>query len=141
MDNTMIPELRKILREFILADERRIILQRPTFAETATGGYVKGNFVAQPEQSFRMVPYKRRLTDLVKMKDEGEIPNIPYILVGFWNCNLQRMDEFFLEGAYYRVQALEPHTGDGQNLDARAHTDRVVAQLVGLDRENVTWQA
>lgn len=135
MDNTMIPELRAIMNEFIRADERRVVLQRPTFEETSTGGYRKGAFTPLAEQGFRMVPYKRRLTDLVKVKDEGEIPNIAYVLVARWNADVQRMDEFTLDGGYYRIQGLEPHTNE------RTTTDRVVAQVIVLDEEGVEWLA
>jgi hypothetical protein len=43
------------------------------------------------------------------------------------------MDEFTLDGVFYRVQGLEPHTDD------EVHTDRKVAQLIALDAAGVTW--
>lgn len=133
MDATMTPYLRDVMREFINADGRQIILQRPTFSKTETGGYVKGSFTSLPPQTFRLVMYKRRLTDLTTTKADGEIPILPYVLIGYYNSDIQRMDEFTLDGTYYRVQGLEPHTND------RVHTDRVVAQLVALDVAGISW--
>jgi hypothetical protein len=133
MDQTMVKQLRKVMAAFIEADAYSIELHRPTFSETATGGYVKGNYLTLPAQRFRLVPYKRRLTDLTTPTADGEVPTLPYVLVGVYNTDIQRMDEFFLNGAFYRVQGIEPHTND------RVHTDRVVAQLIVLDAEGVTW--
>lgn len=134
MDATMAWALRKVMAAFIAADGRQITLNRPQFSTTGTGGYVKGGYTPiNPPQLFRLVPYRRRLTDLTTPKADGEIPTIPYVLVGLYNSNIQRMDEFTLDGVFYRVQGLEPHTND------RVHTDRVVAQLVALDQAGVTW--
>lgn len=133
MDSTMTDALRKVMAEFIRADGRQIVLRRPTLSQTGTGGYIKGNYQALAPQLFRLVPYRRRLTDLTTPKADGEIPTLPYVLIGSYNTNIQRMDEFTLDNVFYRVQGLEPHTND------RVHTDRVVAQLIALDAGGVTW--
>lgn len=133
MDRKMIGPLRKVMAEFIRADKRDIALRRPLFEKTDTGGYLKTNWSILPEQEFRLVPYKRRLSDLIKVVDAGDIPHINYVLVGFYNCDIQVADEFELDGAYYQVEGIEPHTA---NPD---YTDRVVAQLMVLDSERVAW--
>lgn len=133
MDALMTPYLRKVMAAFIDADGRQITLQRPTFSETETGGYAKSNFASLPPQIFRLVMYRRRLTDLTTPKADGEVPTLPYVLVGYYNSDVQRMDEFTLDGVYYRIQGIEPHTND------RVHTDRVVAQLIALDSAGVSW--
>jgi hypothetical protein len=133
VDAKMAPYLRKVMAAFIEADGRPIVIRRPTFSETETGGYVKNNFISLPPQVFRLVMYRRRLTDLTTPKADGEIPTLPYVLVGYYNSDIQRMDEFTLDNVYYRVQGIEPHTND------RVHTDRVVAQLIALDSAGVTW--
>lgn len=133
MDATMTWALRKVMGEFIRADGRLITLRRPTFSKTATGGYVKGDWVTLTPQTFRLVMYRRRLTDLTTPKSDGEVPTLPYVLVGAFDSDVERMDEFSLDGVYYRIQGLEPHTND------RVHTDRVVAQLIALDEDKVTW--
>lgn len=134
MDATMTPYLRKVMAAFIAADGREITLNRPQFAKTATGGYAKGNFSALPPQLFRLVMYQRRLTNLTSEKADGEVPTLPYVLVGAFDSDVERGDEFTLDGTYYRVKGIEPHTAD------RAHTDRRVCQLLALDQEGVTWQ-
>lgn len=133
MDAKMIPHLRKVMAAFIEADGRQISLHRPTFVKTATGGYVKGNWTTLPPQLFRLVMYRRRLTDLTTPKADGEVPTLPYVLVGAFSSDVERMDEFTLDGVYYRIQGIEPHTND------RTRTDRVVAQLIALDQAGVTW--
>jgi len=133
MDATMTQALRKVMGAFIKADGRSIVLMRPTFSTTPTGGYVKGDYSTLDAQIFRLVPYKRRLTDLTTSKADGEIPLLPYVLVGAFDSDVERMDEFTLDGVFYRVQGIEPHTND------RVRTDRVVAQLIALDERGVTW--
>lgn len=118
---------------FIAADSRSIPLMRPSFERTPTGGFKKSAWTVQAAQDFRLVPYKRRLTDLVSNMAAGELPHLMYVLVGTYNCNIERMDEFELDGAFYRVQGIEPHTG------VEAYTDRKVAQLVVLDKDGVEW--
>jgi hypothetical protein len=132
MDSKMAPYLRKVMAEFIKADGRSITLKRPEFTKTPTGGYVKGNFTDVPPQVFRLVMYRRRLTDLTTPKADGEVPTLPYVLVGAFGSNVERMDEFVLDGVYYRIQGLEPHT-------TTPYSDRVVAQLIALDQARVTW--
>jgi hypothetical protein len=133
MDATMTKALRKVMAAFIEADGRPIVLHRPTFSRTGTGGYVKGAWQTLAPQTFRLVMYRRRLTDLTTPKADGEVPTLPYVLVGAFSSDVERMDEFSLDGVYYRIQGIEPHTND------RVHTDRVVAQLIALDQEGVTW--
>lgn len=133
MDKMMTAALRKVMAEFIRADGREIRLQRPVLEKTPSGGFRKASWGVLDPQTFRLVPYKRRLTDLVRNMASGEIPHLLYVLVGLWNCDVQRMDEFELDGAYYRVQGLEPHTA------VEEFTDRKVAQLVVLDRAGVEW--
>lgn len=133
MDKQMAGPLRKVMAAFIRADSRSIVLRRPSHEKTDTGGFRKSGFVPLPAQDFRLVPYKRRLTDMVRNMQNGEIPNLLYVLVGFHNADVQRNDEFELDGAYYRVQGLEPHTA------VEEYTDRKVAQLMVLDKAGVTW--
>lgn len=125
--------LRKVMEEFIRVDGRQIELHRPSFEKTSTGGYVKGSFQTLPPQLFRLVPYKRRLTDLTTVKADGEIPYLPYVLICMPSVDVQRMDEFYLDNVYYRIQEIEPHTNN------RETTDRVVSQLISLQPEAVTW--
>jgi hypothetical protein len=130
----MAPALRKVMAAFIAADARSIVLQRPTFTETSTGGYQKSVYTAiNPAQIFRLVPYRRRLTDLVTPTADGEVPTIPYVLVGAYNANILPMDELNYSGTFYRVQAIEPGTNDPTT------TDRIVAQVIALDESRVTW--
>ncbi len=133
MDAKAAPALRRVLKAFIEADARDIVLHRPKFSITATGGYVKSHFYDVPTQRFRLVSYRRRLTDLTTPQADGEVPTLPYVLVGTFDCNLKRMDEFTLDNIYYRVQGIEPKTNN------RETTDRVVAQLIALDQGGVEW--
>lgn len=133
MDKTMNDALRRVMAEFIRVDGREIRLQRPTLEKTPTGGFRKAAWEVLPPQTFRLVPYKRRLTDMVKQVADGEIPILYYVLVGLWNANIERMDEFELDGAYYRVMGLEPHTA------VERFTDRKVAQLVVRNKDGVEW--
>lgn len=135
MDRKMVVPLRRQMKAFIDADHREISLKRPQLEKTDTGGFTKGNWLVLPAQRFRLVPYKRRLTDIVTSRANGELPYLLYVLIGMYDADIKRMDEFELDGAYYRVQGLEPHTA------VEEFTDRKVAQLSVLDESGVEWLA
>lgn len=124
MDITNLRILRKNLEAFIKADARSITLYRKVKVDSGAGSWVWSDSAEMINpQTFRLVPQKRRLSDLIENTQDGPIPSIQYVLVGYWDANVSRGDEFSINGTHYRVVAIEPHTNE------RAFTDRVVAQL------------
>jgi len=115
--------LRRNAEAFIRADPIMVTLERTTKVESGAGGFVKSGPTALPPQRFRLVPWKRRLTDFTARTANGAIPVTQYALVGNVRVDINRDDRFTYQGDVYIVDSLEPKTAD------RSRSDRVVALL------------
>lgn len=124
MDKKALPLLRKNLDAFIRADPVTITLIRSQKLKSAAGGYTKGLPQDITPQQFRLVTFQRRLYSFTNTGQvSGYVPVLKYVLIGRYNCDIQRDDEFYLNGNHYKVSSIEPKTADS------ATTDRVVAEL------------
>lgn len=128
MDITNVRALRRVMGAFIRADLRMVSLSRKKKIDSGAGSWVWGDAQTLPPQPFRLVPMKRRLSDLTSDTQDGRIPAIDYVLVGQWNADILVGDEFTLNSTQYKIVGIEPHTNE------RSHTDRVVAQLEVRDK-------
>lgn len=123
LDLKAMPTLRQNLKEFIKADPISIVFTRPTLSKTSSGGYLKTASVTITRQTFRLVPFKRRLSNTQSTTQMGNVGIIDYVLVGTWSANVRRDDEFDYNGDHYRVVSVEPKADD------RTKTDRVVVEI------------
>jgi hypothetical protein len=123
MDLKALPLLRKNLDAFIRADPVTVTLTRRQKIKTPAGGFTRQESGVGP-QEFRLVAFQRRLYSFTAVGQvTGYVPALKYALIGRWDCDILRDDEFELNGDRYFVTSIEPKTGD------RIHTDRVVAEL------------
>ena len=122
MDLKALPLLRRNVDAFIKADPVELVLNRVQRVPTAAGGYTEETYDTPPQQ-FRLVPFKRRLTNQEANTQDGPIPHLDYVLVGRYNVDVEKGDFFDLNGDRWRVVGVEPNT------DRRSRTDRVSAQL------------
>jgi hypothetical protein len=99
---------RKNLLAYIAADPQIIVLTRYPRIDDGAGGWRKGTPVEVGPQTMRLVPYKRRLSSLTDMVTAGEIPNAQYSLIGQYNADVERYDEFDLHGEWMKVIGVEP---------------------------------
>lgn len=111
------------LDAFIKADPVDIVIKRSVVTQTLAGGQIKGPPTSLPSQQMRLVPFKRRVNKDVQNTQDGLLRVADYILVGRWNIDVQKGDEFSHGGLNYKVCDLEPKTLD------RTGTDRVVCTL------------
>jgi len=124
MDTIELKVMRRQLDAFIQADPRTIVFTRQTKVDSGAGGWVQGPEVHTNPQQFRLVPFKRRLTQQEQNTQDGDVPLIPYVLVGYWNSDVERDDLFTLSGIYYEVIGVEPKIASD-----RSQADRVVCEL------------
>ena len=124
LDLKALPLLRKNMREFIKADPVQLVLYRPQITETDTGGYIVGASIDMPPQQFRLVPYKRRITIFTAQTADGDLPTVPWVLVGEPHVNIRRDDTFTYQDDQYKVISVEPKMQDP------TLTDRVVAEIM-----------
>jgi hypothetical protein len=91
----------RISRAFIDADARDVILLRSPRTDDGAGGFVVGEPVSQGAQRLRLLPQEDGATE--RTTAEGETATPQYMLMGPWNANMQRWDEFELDGIRYQV--------------------------------------
>jgi len=123
MDKQGLKILRKNLDAFIKADPVQITLSRPTQVDTGNGGWKPGIPLTLNPQQMRLVPFKRRVSDDVQNTQDGQLMLATYILVGRYNVDAQKGDEFSHNDVNYRIHSVEPKSND------RANTDRVTLVL------------
>jgi hypothetical protein len=119
---------RATLAEYIRADPVTISFRRYPRIDDGAGAWRKGPVQNIAPQVMRLVPYKRRLTNLTDHTADGDIPNVQYSLVATVDVDVERWDEFTLNGAEYKVMGVEPKT---QN---RTISDRVTILIEIRDK-------
>ena len=86
---------------FIDADVRMIDLLRSPRTADGAGGVAVGDPVSVGAQRLRLLPQEDGAT--ARTTAEGETATPQYMLMGPWNANMQRFDEFVLDGVRYQV--------------------------------------
>lgn len=100
---------KRITRAWMRAGSVSISLVRPgEWITTAAGGRVQGDPITLPPQDFRIVPFKRRLSQIKSINQEGDLTISTYALVGYDDADVQPKDEFTLAGCRYIVDSVEP---------------------------------
>lgn len=115
--------LRRNLDAFIKADPVMITFSRPVQVSTPAGGWKPGVPVTIPAQQLRFVPFKRRMSNDVQNTQDGPLQQGNYILVGRYNTDVKKGDEFSYNSLDYKVIQIEPKSDD------RSQTDRVTIAL------------
>lgn len=92
---------RRLSAEFIAADAREIVLTRRTRTPDGAGGAVPGTAVDQEPQTFRLLPQEDGAT--ARTIADGESATPEYILQGRWDCNMERFDEFVIDGRRFQI--------------------------------------
>lgn len=120
---------RQVLTAYIAADPVSISFRRYPKMDDGAGGWLKGAVQNIAPQTMRLVPYKRRLSSLTDHTADGDIPHVQYSLVAMPDVDVERWDEFTLNGAEYKVTGIEPKT------QIRGIADRVTILVDIRDKE------
>lgn len=92
---------RRLTLGFLLADAQQIILQRPVRTSDGAGGTVVSSTISLPPQTFRLLPSEDGAT--ARTTAEGETATPEYMLLGRWDADLERFDEFQIGGRRFQV--------------------------------------
>lgn len=92
---------RRLSAEFIAADAQTIVLQRPTRTPDGAGGTTVGTPVPQAAQVFRLLPQEDGAT--ARTTSEGESATPEFMLMGYWDCNMARFDEFAIGSRRFQI--------------------------------------
>ncbi len=120
---------RRVLDAYIAADPVTVSLVRYPRVDDGAGAWRKGTPVNVAPQIMRLIPYKRRLTNLTDHTADGDIPNVQYSLVATPGVDVKRWDEWFYNGTWFKVMGIEPKT------QIRALADRVTILIEIRDKE------
>lgn len=101
---------RRQIEAFVRAEPAFITLKRPHEVITDAGGRVQDATSTVPQQTFRFVPFKRRLTREWGFSDDGEsTKNVDWILVGAYDADIQTGDWFERNDFRYQVKVVSSH--------------------------------
>lgn len=92
---------RRVSLAFIEADVRMVDLLRSPRSDDGAGGVEVGEPVPIGAQRFRLLPQEDGAT--ARTTAEGESATPEYMLMGAWNADMKRFDEFELDGVRYQI--------------------------------------
>lgn len=84
-----------------------IVFRRRTKVDTPGGGWKWGTETALPAQMVCLIPFKRRMTDFLINTEAGEVANLPYVLVGPHDLDIQEGDLFTYQGDEFEVKTID----------------------------------
>jgi len=99
---------RRQIEALIRADPTEVQFQRRTKVDTPSGGWkwIDPPVVLQP-QTVAMVPFKRRMTEFMVDTQFGEVPDLPYVIVGKHDLDVKRGDVFTVGDQVFQVQTID----------------------------------
>lgn len=92
---------RRLSAAFIAADYLMIPLLRRTRTSDGAGGVQASDPVPQPVQRFRLLPQEDGAT--ARATADGESATPEYMLMGEWDCDMQRWDEFVIDSRRFQI--------------------------------------
>jgi hypothetical protein len=113
---------RATTRAFIKADVVQVVIERAEYGSDGAGGEIKGDLEPLPAQLARLIPMQDGSTPRVVANGEQVVPK--YMLMGEWDFDVQRFDEFTLNGRRYQVVFIN----ENQQYEVKAE----VAYLDGI---------
>ena len=92
---------RRLSKAFIDADYLTVILERSSWVSDGSGGSVRQDPTPLPPQRMRLIPLGDGAQE--RFTANGETVTPAYMLLGEYTADLERWDEFTLNGRRYEV--------------------------------------
>lgn len=92
---------RRLTEEFIAADIVILELSRPLKVTNGAGGFRKNGVQTVTSQRFRFIPSQDGATE--RLMADGRKVTPGYILMGEHSADMERFDEFELDGRRYQI--------------------------------------
>jgi len=92
---------RSLTRAFIGADSIDVVLQRSPRTADGAGGFTTGTAVPLGSQRMRLIPQQDGAT--ARLTADGQEVTPAYVLMGEHTADMQRGDEFTLDGRRYQI--------------------------------------
>lgn len=110
---------RRQIQAIIAADSISVILYRSLKISDGAGGFIQGPKNPLPPQTAALIPFKRRLTEFLVNTEMGDVPDLPFVLLGMPTLDVMRGDTFTWQGDSFEVQTIDIKT----NVRVAAHVD------------------
>lgn len=105
----------------IKADPIDVVIRRYSVVKLPDGGTRKNPTpTVLVSQKARLIPFKRRMTEFLNNTELGDVPDLPYVLLGYWDMDLKRGDLFTYNGDEFEVKTLdiaEPEVKTSAHVD------------------------
>ena len=98
---------RRQIDALINADPIGVRFRRREKVQTTSGGWTLGPEQILAAQEITLIPFKRRMTEFLIDTQEGNIADLPYVLVGRYTLNIQEGDRFTVNGEEFRVETID----------------------------------
>jgi hypothetical protein len=92
---------RRLTRRFIEADSLTVVLMRSVPVSDGEGGTVRGVPTALPAQVMRLIPLQDGADE--QLTADGLQVSPSYMLMGVWDADMDRWDQFTVDGKRYEV--------------------------------------
>lgn len=110
---------RRQIQAIIAADSISVILYRSPKISDGAGGFKLGPPVPLEPQTAALIPFKRRMTEFLVNTEMGDVPDLPFVLLGMPTLNVERGDTFTWLGDHFKVETIDIKT----NVRVAAHVD------------------
>lgn len=94
---------RRQIARLINADKVEIVISRRPRVTAPGGGWRYGVGVNLPPQIVSIIPFKRRMSEIVINTESGDVLSGDYVILGEHDLDVARYDTFTLAGEHFRV--------------------------------------
>jgi hypothetical protein len=114
---------RRQINALIEADPVLVVFFRASRIDTGDGSYRLGTpapvLVNGKAQEVALIPFKRRMTEFLVNTELGNVPDLPYVLLGRHDLDVEEKDTFEWNGDKFEVQTIDLKT----EVRVAAHVD------------------
>lgn len=106
---------RRQIAALIKSDPVDVILYRKTKVADGAGGWKYGPPAAVNggvPQRVTLIPFKRRMTEFLVNTELGPVPDLPYVLIGPHDMDIDQGDTFTYNGDNFEVQTIDIQNRD-----------------------------
>lgn len=101
---------RRQIAQMIEDDPTEVVLRRRERVEVPGGGWRWADPVdgtPLKPQTVKLIPFKRRMTQFLVGTELGPMADLPYVLLGYHDMDIQKDDLFTFEGGEFEVKTLD----------------------------------
>lgn len=98
---------RRQIAAMIRSDPTKLVLYRTSDVPDGAGGFIKGPSTPLVVQTVLFLPFKRRMSEFLINTELGDLPDLPYVIVGYPDLDIRRDDEFWLNGDHFSVRTVD----------------------------------